>query len=97
MNIYINMNCLIDGTGKVVAYSPEVHWQLDDIDVATPQQMNVICKNVKEVVEKGLNNILSNPNDWWKRMYENVDDNKNHQNSDETIQNAKICRSRCEN
>lgn len=86
MNIYINMNSLIDGTGKVVDYSPEVHWQLDDIDVVTPQQMNVICKNVKEVVEKGLNNILSNPNDWWK-VYEKVDDNnnKNHQKYDENM------------
>lgn len=56
MNIYIDMTTAHGSDGKVIAYYPEVHWNLDDQDSISPSAMNEIQKEVQKLLMEKLAN-----------------------------------------
>ena len=54
MNIWIDTVQAHDGSGKVIAYYPEVHWNLDERDTISPNAMNEICDRLRNELEQGL-------------------------------------------
>ena len=54
MNIWIDMMTAHDSYGKVAAYWPEVHWNIDEHDTVSPDAMNEICERVQSELEQGL-------------------------------------------
>lgn len=54
MEIYINIDRLINLTGKTMAYHPEVHWTIDEKDTISPQKMKAIASKINDVLCKEI-------------------------------------------
>ena len=54
MNIWIDTVQVHDVHGKVIAYHPEVHWNIDEHDTILPNAMNEICAKLRRELETGL-------------------------------------------
>ena len=54
MNIWCDLLTAHDSNGKVIAYYPEVHWNIDEHDTISPSAMNEICDRLRTELESGL-------------------------------------------
>lgn len=54
MNIWIDVTNMHGMDGKVIAYYPEVHWNIDEHDTISPNTMNEICDRLRHELEQGL-------------------------------------------
>lgn len=88
MNIYIDIDRLVDSCGKATLYYPRVHWNLDDEDSLNAQTMNKMKEEIQEVCEKWLCcPMVSAENSDQKKESENkTQDVQDSDSADETIQ-----------
>lgn len=54
MNIIINVDRVIGANGRAQSYTPEVHYEIDDMDYVDMDQMNILKNKIQYVVEDGL-------------------------------------------
>lgn len=54
MNIWVDTVQAHGSDGKVIAYYPEVHWNIDEHDTISPDAMNEICAKLRRELETGL-------------------------------------------
>ena len=54
MNIWCDLITAHGCDGKVIAYYPEVHWNIDEHDTISPNAMNEICDRLRNELEQGL-------------------------------------------
>ena len=56
MNIIINVDRNIGSNGRAQSYTPEVHYEIDDMDYVDMDEMNILKNKIKDVVEDGIHN-----------------------------------------
>ena len=54
MNIIINVGRTIGSNGRVQSYTPEVHYEIDDMDYVDMDEMNILKNKIQDVVEDGI-------------------------------------------
>ena len=54
MNIIINVDRSIGSNGRAQSYTPEVHYEIDDMDYVDLDEMNILKNKIQDVVEEGL-------------------------------------------
>ena len=54
MNIIINVDRSIGSNGRAQSYTPEVHYEIDDMDYVDMDEMNILKNKIQDVVEEGL-------------------------------------------
>lgn len=54
MNIIINVDRVIGSNGRAQSYTPEVHYEIDDMDYVDMDQMNILKNKIQDVVEDGI-------------------------------------------
>lgn len=54
MNIIINVDRIIGDNGRAQSYTPEVHYEIDDMDYVDMDEMNILKNKIQDVVEDGL-------------------------------------------
>ena len=54
MNIIINVDRSIGSNGRAQSYTPEVHYEIDDMDYVDMDEMNILKNKIQDVVEDGL-------------------------------------------
>ena len=56
MKIYIDIDRLIGANGRAQSYTPEVHYEIDDMDYVDMNEMNILKNKIQDVVEDGIHN-----------------------------------------
>ena len=56
MKIIINVNRTIGANGRAQSYTPEVHYEIDDMDYVDMDEMNILKNKIQDVVEDGIHN-----------------------------------------
>ena len=56
MKIIINVDRNIGANGRAQSYTPEVHYEIDDMDYVDMNEMNILKNKIQDVVEYGIHN-----------------------------------------
>ena len=56
MKIIINVDRTIGSNGRAKSYTPEVHYEIDDMDYVDMNEMNILKNKIQDVVEDGIHN-----------------------------------------
>ena len=56
MKIIINVDRTIGANGRAKSYTPEVHYEIDDMDYVDMNEMNILKNKIQDVVEDGIHN-----------------------------------------
>lgn len=59
MNIFVEVRSALDATGKACWYYPTAHWELNDEDTATPEQMNALKDELNAVLAKHFTGVAT--------------------------------------
>lgn len=62
MTIYIDIDRAIGWDGKAVAYYATPHWNIDEQDTIDPKDIDLMVKNVADIINKGLSNVQTKKN-----------------------------------
>lgn len=56
MKINIDIQRTIGSNGRAQSYTPEVHYEIDDMDYVDMDEMNILKNKIQDVVEDGIHN-----------------------------------------